>query len=72
MTPVTTRPSLDEDRTMLTVGGFTNAFISEKTCKQIQALSTMLGVPIELVPVYERYAMLNPEASGAEVDALDY
>ena len=71
MTPVTTRPSLDSDRTYLQVGAFINAFITEATAKGIQVLSGELGLPIELVPMLERRE-IPPEALGSEVGTADY
>ena len=72
MTPVSTRPSLDDDRTYFQIGAFQNAYLTEKTCKQIQALSAMLGVAIELVPVYERRPIVPADVSGAEVTDADF
>ena len=67
MTPISLRPSLDADRTYLTVGGFQNAYLTEHTAQRIQALHRDLGTPIELVVMYDRRSAVRAEDSGAEV-----
>ena len=66
MTPVTTRPSLDDDRLILRAGSFDVGYITKPNLEKLIEASRGWG-PRELVPFWEHVSPTLYEGSGAEV-----